>query len=139
MDSNADTNVLVKGCLVVHNFDRPVNITGYDTEYGSKVFRNVAGVLAYDHPQTGKSYFLVINQAINLDHLKHDFMFPMQCRKNGIKMNEKPKYHSKAKSESTHALQVEDPSDEEVGMLTIPFQLSGVTSHFPVQKPKNAE
>ena len=34
---------------------------------------------------------------------------------------------------------MEDPSDEEGGMLTIPFQFSGVTSYFPVRKPTKAE
>ena len=30
MDSHADTTVLGKSCLVVHGFDRPINVTGYD-------------------------------------------------------------------------------------------------------------
>ena len=62
---------------MVHDFDRTVNVTGCDTEDGSKVCRNVTGVLAYDHPQTGKLYLLVTNQAINLDHLEHHSMCPM--------------------------------------------------------------
>ena len=40
--------------------------------------------------------------------------------------------------ESTHALQVGDPLDED-RPLFIPFSLSGVTSHFPVRKPTAAE
>ena len=124
---------------MVHYFDRPVKFTGYDPENGSKVFRNVTGVLAYDRPQTGKTYLLFINQDIHLDHMDHHLMCPMQCRTNGIKMNETPNYQSKAPDESTHVLQVEDPSDEEGGILTITLQLSGVTSYFPVQKPTKAE
>ena len=38
LDSHADTNVLVKGYLVVHAFDRLVNVTRYDTEGGSECF-----------------------------------------------------------------------------------------------------
>ena len=55
-------------------------------------------------------------------------MCPMQCRKNGIKINKIPKYQSKAPEKSTPDLQVEYPSDKEGGMLTISFQLSVVTS-----------
>ena len=62
LNSHADTTVLGKVCLVVHGFDRPVKITGYYPEYGSKVCWNVTGFLAYDLLQTGKPYFLVINQ-----------------------------------------------------------------------------
>ena len=111
LDSNSDTTVLVKGCLVVHDFDRPVNVTGYDPEDGSKVCQTVTGVLSYDHPHTGNPYFMVVNQAIYLEHLEHHLMSPMQCRTNGININETPKYHSKAPDESTYALQVEDPYD----------------------------
>ena len=52
-------------------------LIGLYPEDGSKVCRNVTGVLAYDHPQTGKLYLLVTNQAINLDHLEHHSMCPM--------------------------------------------------------------
>ena len=34
---------------------------------------------------------------------------------------------------------MEYPSDEEGGMLTIPFQFSGVISYFPFQKPAKVE
>ena len=50
LDSRADTTVLVKSCFVLHGFYRPLNVTGYDPEDGSKVFRIVTGVLNYDHP-----------------------------------------------------------------------------------------
>ena len=68
MDSHADTTVLGKGCLVVYDFGRPVNVTEYDPEEGSKCFRNLTGVLYYDHHQTGNPNFLVINQYKHLDH-----------------------------------------------------------------------
>ena len=128
LGSHTDTTVLEKCCLVVHDFYRPVNVTIYYPEYGSKVCCTVTGVLAYNHPQTGKPYLFVINQAIHLDHLEHHLVCKMQCRKNWIKINETSKYQSKAPDKSTDALQVEYLSDEEGGILTIPSQLSGVTS-----------
>ena len=64
MDSHTDTNVLGNIFPMVHDFNRPVNVTGYDPEDGSKVCCTVTVVLAYDHPHTGNPYFLVINQAI---------------------------------------------------------------------------
>ena len=139
LDSHTGTTVVGKVCLMVHDFDRPVNVTGYDPEDGSKVCQTVKGVLAYDKRQTGKPYFMIINQAIHLDHLRHHLMFPMHCRTNAIKINETTKYKSKPPDESTHALKVEDPSDEEGGMITITFQFSKVTSYFTLQEPTKAE
>ena len=66
-------------------------------------------------------------------------MCPMQCRTNGININETPKYQSKSPDESIHYLPVKYPSDKESGMLTIPLQLSVVTSYLEVRKPKNTE
>ena len=66
-------------------------------------------------------------------------MCPMHCRTTGIKINETPKYQSKAPDESTHYLQVEYPYDDEGGILIIPLQLSGVTIYFPVRKLTNVE
>ena len=54
---------------------------------------------------------MVINKDIHLDNYGHDLMCPMRFRTNGIKINETSKFHSKAKDESTHDLQLEDPSD----------------------------
>ena len=71
----------------------------------------MTSVLAYDHSQTGKPYLMVINKDIHLDNYGHDLMCPMRFRTNGIKINETSKFHSKAKDESTHDLQLEDPSD----------------------------
>ena len=66
-------------------------------------------------------------------------MHPIQCRMNGININETSKYQSKAPDKPTHALRVEDPYGEEGGMINIPLQLSVVTSYFPVRKPTKAE
>ena len=96
---------------MVHDFDRPVNVTGYDSEDGSKVFQTVTGVLDNDHPQTVNPYLMLIYKYIHLDYLEHHLMCSMQCRMNGIKVSETTKYHRKGPDESTHDLQVGYPSD----------------------------
>ena len=123
-DSNADNTVLRKSCIVVNDFDRPINITGYYPEDVSKVCRTVSGDLAYDHPHTGKPYFMVANYAIHLDHLWNNLMCTMQCMKNSIMIVETPKFQSKSLNKSTHDFQVKYPSGEEDGMSNITFQLS---------------
>ncbi len=46
---------------------------------GPKTYATISGALAYDTPQTGKVYHLVINQAIHIPHLDHHLLCPMQC------------------------------------------------------------
>eukprot|EP00804_Cyclotella_cryptica_P017277 CCRYP_016828-RA/>CCRYP_016828-RA protein AED:0.02 eAED:0.02 QI:0/0/0/1/0/0.5/2/0/461 len=62
----------------------------------------------------------------------------MQCRLNGIKISELPKFLAEDPDESTHSLQVVDPLDDS-SPLFIPLSLTGVTSYFQVRKPTIAE
>ena len=132
-DSHADTSVVGKNCLIIHDFERPVKVSGYDPKDGTKEYRTVTGVVAYDHLQTGQTYMLVVNQAIEVPHLQNHLLCPMQCRMNGVKINELPKFLAETPDKTTHALQVVDPLSE--SPLYIPMSLFGITSYFPVQKP----
>ena len=129
-DSHADTSVVGKNCLIVHDFERPVKVSGYDPKDGAKEYRTVTGVVAYDHPQTGQTYMLVVNQAIEVPHLQNHLLCPMQCRMNGVKTNKLPKFLAETPDKTTHAVQVVDPLSE--SPLYIPMPLFGITSYFPV-------
>ena len=54
LDSHADTCCVGKDALVIYDYDRPVIVSGYDPELGSKDFTTVSAVLEYTHPLTGK-------------------------------------------------------------------------------------
>ena len=137
-DSHADTSVLAKEALIIHDYGRPVSVYSYDKEDGCKEYRTVSAAVAYDHPQTGQVYMLVINQAIKIPLLQNHSLCPMQCWLNGIKISEMPEFLAEDPDESTHSLQVVDPLDDS-SPLFIPLSLTGVTSYFPVRKPTIAE
>jgi hypothetical protein len=64
-DSHADTCVVGKECLVFHDFERPVNVCGFDSSLGTVNDRSVVSTaLAYDDLTTGEVIILVIHQAI---------------------------------------------------------------------------
>ncbi len=79
LDSHADTCVLGHDALILLDYNRPVRVEGYDPSLGTKTYATVSRVLAYDDPVTGKVYHLVINQAIDIPHLNHHLLCPMQC------------------------------------------------------------
>ena len=64
LDTHANTSVLGKHCLVVQDFNQPVNVLGWDSKLGTIKCPTVTGVVAYDHPTTGQTFMLVFNQAI---------------------------------------------------------------------------
>ena len=138
IDNHADTTVLGKRCLKVHDYRRPVKVTGYDPSVGTKTCSTITGVVAYDHPQTGQVYLLVFNQAIYAPHLDHHLLCPMQCRLNDVKISEVPKFLVNDPDEFTHAIAVDDPSGDQ-DPLIIPLQINGVTSYFPVRTPTTSE
>ncbi len=70
LDSHADTCDLGHGALIFLDYDRPVVVQGYDPALSTK-YATISRGLAYDDPQTGKVYHLVINQAIHIPHLDH--------------------------------------------------------------------
>ena len=51
LDTHADTCVVGKHCLITHEFDRLVSVTGYDPNQGKvKDLKIVSAVIAYDCP-----------------------------------------------------------------------------------------
>ena len=64
LDSHADSCVLGRDCLVILDYDRPVQVVGYDPALGAKTYRTISGVVAHNDPAMGEVFHLVINQAI---------------------------------------------------------------------------
>ena len=109
LDSHADTCVLGRDALILLDFDQPVCVQGYDPTLGTKTFATVSGALAYDDPHTGKTFHLVINQAIHIPHLDHHLLCPMQCRVNDVTINNTPKFLARDPTDKLHALTLDDP------------------------------
>ena len=99
LDSHADTCCVGKDALIIYDYDRPVTVSGYDPELGSRDFKTVSAVLEYTHPMTGHKYHLVIHQAILIPNLDHHLLRPMQCRMNAIVINNVPRSVMKTPSQ----------------------------------------
>jgi len=92
LDSHADTTVLGGDALIFQNYDRPVEVLGYDSSMGPKTYQTVSGALAFDHPMTGQTYLLVFHQAISMPRLDHHLLCLMQCRVNDVIVNDVPNF-----------------------------------------------
>ena len=86
IDNHADTTVLGRDVLVIHDFGCPVDVVGWNPKDGKSLeCPTITGALAYDHPISGQTYILVYHQAIYCKSLQNNLMCPMQCRVNGIR------------------------------------------------------
>ena len=107
LDSHADTCVVGKHALVFQDFDRPVDVIGYDTQLGvTKNCRTVGAAVAYSDPGTGQTVILIINQATYIPNLDVNLLNPMQLRLSGVKVSEEAKFLAEKLDEHTHALEI---------------------------------
>jgi hypothetical protein len=130
LDSHANQCVLGSKALVVYDYDKPVIIVGYDPSRPiTSALWTVSRALAYDCPETGATFILVVNQGIHNLNIDHNSLSTLQLRLNDIIVNDKPKFLTDTPTERDHAIIVTDP--ETNNELLIPLSIKGVSSTFP--------
>ena len=140
LDSHADQCAVGHNALIlVHDYDRPVTVTGYDpTGPVSKGLRTVSVALAYDDPVSGETVILLVNQAIHIPDISHkNLLLTMQVRLNDVRINDCPRFLSENVSDVTHSIVIPDEDSDQP--YIIPLALQGVTSTFPTRKPTREE
>ena len=71
----------------------------------------------------------MVNQAILVPEMDHCLLCPMQCRVNGVEINDIPKFLSQNPTTLSHSIVIADPTDE-VHPYTIPLRLEGIVNFF---------
>ncbi len=138
LDSHADQCVLGSKAQVVYDYAEPVNIVGYDPSRPvTSALWTVSRALAYDCPETGATFILVVNQGIHNLNIDHNSLSTLQLRLNDIIVNDKPKFLTDTPTERDHAIIVTDP--ETNNELLIPLSIKGISLTFPTCKPTQDE
>ena len=128
LDTHADTCFVGSNCLVIHEYDRYVTITGYDPKQRSvKDLKVIGAVIVYDFPQTGEVIIIRINQAMYIESVSNNLLCPMQIRMNDIKVFDCPKFLIENPENHDHTLTLPSGNGED---YKIPLSLHGVTSYF---------
>ena len=78
LDNHADTCVVgTKTDLLIYDYDRPVQVHGYDEGVGEiEACRTVSAVIMYDHPESGDTYIMVLHQAILIPQMETTYYAP---------------------------------------------------------------
>lgn len=139
LDSHADMCVVGRNALILHDFDRPVDVVGYDPQgQVASALRTVSAALAYTNPTSGETVILVVHQAIHMPRLSHNLLCPNQLRLNDVAVDERPKFLTEHPTENTHAIQV-PAGDDNHPALTIRLEMRGIVSCFATYKPTAEE
>ena len=94
--------------MEIHHWNCPVKVSGWNKKDGERIYQKISGEVVYDHPQTVQVYLLIFHNCIHADHFDHHLLCPMQCRMNGVEINETPQFLLKKPTESSHAIIVEE-------------------------------
>ena len=140
IDNHADTCVVgTKTALLIHDYDRPVKVHGYDDGVREiEACRTVRAVIAYDHPESGDTYMLVLHQAILIPQMENNLLCPLQMRDNDVRVNDEPKFMALTPTDNHHAIVI-NGSDQDQQQVNIPLSIRGVISYFPLRKPTREE
>jgi hypothetical protein len=137
MDSHADTCVVGSEALIVYDFKRPVNVTGFDPSKGSvKNLNIVTAAVAYDDPNNGQTLILILHQVIHVPTISHNLVNPIQLQLNDVRCELCPKFLAQRPTDNTHTISIPDDCDDD---YVISLQLKGVISYFPTRKPTQDE
>jgi hypothetical protein len=89
LDSHVDVSVVGMEVITFQHFERPVNVIGYDPKGPvDMALKTVSAEMAYDVPGSVRVVILILHKAINLPHLPHNLLNPMQMRLNDVVVNE---------------------------------------------------
>ena len=84
---------------------------------------------------TGEVFIIEVHQAILIDHLHNNLLFPIHIRMYDIKVNDITKYLNENPTAQTHSIVMQEKWET----LLIPLHLHGVTSYFTSRNPTMEE
>ena len=104
INNHAETCVVgTKTALPIHYYDRTVQVHGYDEGVGEiEACWTVSTVIAYDHPESGDTYMLVLHQAILIPQMENNLLCPLQMRDNNVRVNDGPKFMALTPTDNHH-------------------------------------
>jgi hypothetical protein len=77
LDLHTNQSLLGFNTLVIHDFDKPVNIVGDDPRGPvTHSLNTISEALAYDCPNTGATFILIVHQEIHNPKLEHNLLSP---------------------------------------------------------------
>jgi hypothetical protein len=110
LDSHTDQCLLGNNALVIHDYNKLVNVVGYDPRGPVTCsLHTISGALAYDCPDSGETFILIVHQAIHNPKLEHNLLSPFQMRLNDVIVSNTPKFMTEMPTEKDHAIVIISP------------------------------
>jgi hypothetical protein len=121
--------VVGRHAYILAETGKTVEVSPYTPDYKAMQVPLVDAAVRYDCPFAGKSYILVIRNALHVPSMNNNLIPPFLLREAGITVSDVPKIHVADPTEDDHAITFPDTG------FRIPLSLWGVFSYFPTSKP----
>ena len=131
MDRDANMPVAGRNCYIISKLGKYVNVSPFTLAYKALRVPMVDAVIQYDSPHDGKSYILVIQNALHVPSMTNNLPPPFMLMEAGVEVNNKAKIHMQDPGMDDHAI-----TFGEMG-FKIPLSLSGIFPYFTTIKPTN--
>ena len=134
LDSHADSAVVGRTARILERTGRKASVTGFTDSLGKALSVEIVhACVMYDCSQSGKSYLIVIRNALHVPEMEECLIHPIMMRLIGLEVDECPKFLSKSPSEINHSIYFPEQQ------LRIPLKLSGIISYIDCRKPSEEE
>ena len=133
LDSHANMPVIGKHAYIIAEPDKKVDVSPFTPAYQPLRVPLVDATVRYDNPYNGKSYILVLWNALHVPLMDNNLIPPFILREMGVTMNDVPKIHKEDPTVDEHVI-----TFEEMG-FRIPLSLSlwSIFSYFPTSIPSH--
>ena len=128
-DSHA--NMPLVGCeaYIIADTGKKATVYPYSPDYSPKELSIVDAGLLYECPYSGKSYILIVRNAISVPSMVHNLVPPFIIREAGVQVKEVPKFQCEDPDVNDHAVVFDESG------FRIPLALRGIFSFFPTSRP----
>ena len=129
LDSHANMPVVGKHAYIIAETGKKVDVSPFTPDYKPLTVPLVDATVKYDNPYNGKSYILVLRNALHVPLMDNNLIPPFMLREMGVTVNDIPKIHKEVPTVDDHAI-----TFVETG-FRIPLSMWGIFSYFPTSKP----
>ena len=121
--------VVGKHAYIIAETGKKVDVSPFTPDYKPLMVPLVDATVRYDNPYNGKSYILVLWNALYVPSMDNNLIPPFMIREMGVTVNDIPKIHKEDPTVDDHAI-----TFFETG-FRIPLSLWGIFSYILTSKP----
>ena len=121
--------VVGKHAYIIAETGKKVDVSPFTPDYKPLTVPLVDAMVKYDNPYNGKTYILVLRNALYVPSMENNLIPPFMLREMGVVVNDVPKIHKEDPTVDDHAITVVEMR------FRIPLSLWGIFSYFLTSKP----